>query len=83
VIERVAGRKAVFGNIDAVRFGIHATPEEMSAEVRRQAGIGAQARGFIVSTGSPFPLETNPRMVEALVTAAHSITNQTDINEEK
>ena len=83
VVERVAGRKAVFGNIDAVRFGIHATPEEMSAEVRRQAGIGAQARGFIVSTGSPFPLETNPRMVETLVTAAHSITNQTGINEEK
>jgi uroporphyrinogen-III decarboxylase len=75
VVERVAGRTAVFGNIDAVRFGIHATPEEMSAEVERQAGIGAQAGGFIVSTGSPFPLETNPRMVDTLVTAAHSFTN--------
>jgi len=79
VIECVAGRKAVFGNIDAVRFGIHATAEEMSEEVTRQAGIGAQAHGFIASTGSPFPLETDPRMVDALVTAAHSITPQTDI----
>jgi uroporphyrinogen-III decarboxylase len=78
VIERVAGRKAVFGNIDAVRFGIHATPEEMSAEVRRQAGIGEQARGFIASTGSPFPLETDPHMVDALVTAAHSFSTQAD-----
>jgi uroporphyrinogen-III decarboxylase len=74
LVERVAGRKAVFGNIDAVRFGIHATPEEMSAEVERQARFGAQAHGFVVSTGSPFPLETNPCMVDALVTAAHSFS---------
>jgi hypothetical protein len=74
VIERVGGHTAVFGNIDAVRFGIHATPEEMSAEVERQASIGVQAHGFVASTGSPFPLETNPRMVDALVTAAHSFS---------
>jgi hypothetical protein len=83
VVDRVAGRKAVFGNIDAVRFGIHATPEEMSAEARSQVGIGAQAHGFIVSTGSPFPLETNPTMVDALVTAAHSLTTQADVNKVK
>jgi hypothetical protein len=79
VVERVAGRKAVFGNIDAVQFGIHATPDEMTEEVRRQADIGGQARGFIASTGSPFPLETDPRMVDTLVTAAHSMTNPIDI----
>jgi uroporphyrinogen-III decarboxylase len=76
VIERVAGRAAVFGNIDAVRFGIHATAEEMSAEVERQAGIGEKALGFIVSTGSPFPLDTNPRLIDTLVAAAHSFTIQ-------
>ncbi len=76
VVERVAGRKAVFGNIDAVRFGIHATPEEMLAEVERQAEIGRQARGFIVSTGSPFPLETDPRMIDAMITAAHEYKSQ-------
>ena len=74
VVQRIAGRVAVFGNIDAVQFGINATAEEMSAEVRRQAAIGAQARGFIVGTGSPFPLETNPRVIDALVAAAHSLT---------
>ena len=78
VVERVRGRKAVFGNIDAVRFGIHATPEEMSEEVRRQAGIGEKGRGFIASTGSPFPLETDARMVDALVAAAHSISTQAE-----
>lgn len=83
VVERVAGRKAVFGNIDAVQFGIHATPDEMTAEVRRQEGIGRQAKGFIVSTGSPFPLETKSLMIDTLVTAAHSMTNPMDNNELK
>jgi hypothetical protein len=74
VIRRVAGRAAVFGNIDAVRFGIHTTAEELTAEVIRQAGIGASARGFVVSTGSPFPLDTDPRRIDALVAAAHTLS---------
>jgi uroporphyrinogen-III decarboxylase len=73
VVERVAGRAVVFGNIDAVKFGLHATMDEMAAEVRRQARIGARAMGFVVSTGSPFPLDTNPRLVDTLVTTAHSL----------
>ncbi len=73
VVGRLAGRRTVLGNIDAVRFGPQATAEEMAAEVRRQAEIGARARGFIVSTGSPFPLDTNPRQVDALVAAAHAV----------
>ena len=73
VVERVAGRAAVLGNIDAVRFGLHGTLEDMAAEVKRQARIGAGARGFVVSTGSPFPLDTNPRIVDVLVSTAHSL----------
>lgn len=73
VVRRVGSRVAVLGNIDAVHFGLHASPEEMAAEVRRQAQIGAQTKGFIVSTGSPFPLDSNPRQVDALVMAAHSL----------
>jgi len=72
VVDRVAGRAAVLGNIDAVRFGLHATADEMAAEVRRQAAIGARAKGFIVSTGSPFPLDTNPRLIDTMVETAHS-----------
>jgi uroporphyrinogen-III decarboxylase len=73
VVERVAGRAAVFGNIDAVRFGLHASREELAAEVKRQAQVGAKARGFVVSTGSPFPLDTNPRQVDTLVSTAHAL----------
>jgi hypothetical protein len=73
VVERVGNKVAVLGNIDAVRFGLHATADEMAAEVRRQAGIGARARGFVVSTGSPFQLDTNPRLVDTLVETAHSL----------
>jgi len=74
VVDRVAGRAAVFGNIDAVQFGLHATADEMAAEVRRQAAIGARAKGFVVSTGSPFPLDTNPRLIDTMVETAHSVT---------
>jgi len=74
-VERVAGRAAVLGNIDAVRFGLHATADEMAAEVRRQAAIGARAKGFIISTGSPFPLDTDPRLIDTMVETAHSIAN--------
>ena len=73
VVDRIAGRVAVLGNIDAVRFGLHTRLEEMSAEVRRQARIGARAKGFVVGTGSPFPLDTNPRLIDTLVTTAHSL----------
>lgn len=75
VVDRVAGRAAVFGNIDTVWFGLHATTEEMAAEVRRQIGIGARAKGFVAGTGSPFPLDTHPHLIDALVTAAHAQTD--------
>ena len=73
VVDRVAGRCAVFGNVDAVRFGLNAPLDEMVAEVRRQARIGSRARGFVVSTGSPFPLDTNPRLIDTMAATAHSI----------
>jgi hypothetical protein len=73
VVSRVGERVAVMGNIDAIQYGLYATPEEMAAEVRRQAAIGSRARGFVISTGSPFPLDTNPRMIDQLVVTAHSL----------
>jgi uroporphyrinogen-III decarboxylase len=73
VVDQVGDRVAVLGNIDAIHFGLHASAEEMAAEVRRQASIGARARGFVVSTGSPFPLDTNPRLQDTLVETAHSL----------
>lgn len=76
VVDRVAGRKAIFGNVDAVRFGLHATMEEMAAETRRQIEVGARAQGFVVSTGSPFPLDTNPRLIDTMVATAHALPAQ-------
>ncbi len=73
VVAEVGGRAALFGNIDAIHFGIQSTPEEMAAEVRRQCRIGAGAGGFIAGTGSPFPLETDPAMIDVLVEAAHGV----------
>jgi hypothetical protein len=72
VVQRVRGRAAVFGNIDAVKYGLNTPLEEMAAEVRRQARIGTQAQGFVISTGSPFPLDTNPRLIDTMVHTAHS-----------
>jgi len=48
----------------------------MAAEVKRQIRIGARAKGFVVSTGSPFPLDTNPRLIDTLVATAHSCGTQ-------
>lgn len=72
VVEGVAGGAAVFGNIDTIHFGLKSTPEEMAAEVKRQCQVGARAGGFIAGTGSPFPLETDPAMIDVLVDSAHA-----------
>jgi hypothetical protein len=79
VVAGVDGRKIVFGNIDAVQYGLHAGMDAMTAEVRRQAAAGRLARGFVVSTGSPFPLDTNPRLVDTLVETAHQIPASAEI----
>jgi uroporphyrinogen-III decarboxylase len=72
VVERVDGRAAVLGNIDAVRYGPGATLEEMAAEAKRQLRIGQRAKGFMLSTGSPFPLDTNPRLIDSMIATAHA-----------
>jgi hypothetical protein len=72
VVERIGARTVVFGNIDAVKYGIRAPADEITAEVGRQARAGLRAKGFVVSTGSPFPLDTNPRRIDMLVAAAHA-----------
>jgi len=73
IVRGVDGRVAVFGNIDAIQYGLHASLDEVAGEVRRQVSIGAQAKGFVVSTGSPFPLDSNPRVIDTLVKTAHAL----------
>ena len=72
VVRQVAGRVAVLGNIDAVRYGPNATLEEMAAEAKRQLRLGQGAQGFMLSTGSPFPLDTNPRLIDTMIATAHA-----------
>ncbi len=76
VVRRVGGRVAVLGNIDAIRYGRNASLEDMAAEAKRQLGIGRQAKGFLLSTGSPFPLDTNPRLVDTMVATAHAFDSR-------
>jgi len=77
VVRQVAGRVAVLGNIDAVRYGQNASLEDMAVEANRQLRIGQDAQGFLLSTGSPFPLDTNPRLIDTMVATAHAFTSHT------
>jgi len=72
VIRQVGDRVAVLGNIDAVRYGQNASLEDMAAEANRQLAIGQDAQGFFLSTGSPFPLDTNPRLIDTMIATAHA-----------
>lgn len=72
VVEALGQSKCIWGNIDAVAFGLHANPEQVRAEVLRQIEAGRKARGFIVSTGSPLPLHSPMKNVAALIETAHS-----------
>jgi len=77
VVRLVAGRVAVLGNIDAVRYGQNASLENMAAEANRQLRIGQDAHGFLLSTGSPFPLDTNPRLIDTMIATAHAFVSHT------
>jgi len=77
VVKQIAGRVAVLGNIDAVRYGQNASLEDMAAEANRQLRIGQNAQGFLLSTGSPFPLDTNPRLIDTMIDTAHAFASQT------
>jgi uroporphyrinogen-III decarboxylase len=78
VVRQVAGRVAILGNIDAVRYGQNASLEDMAVEANRQLRIGQDAQGFLLSTGSPFPLDTNPRLVDTMIATAHAFASYTN-----
>ncbi len=72
IVEKVGHDKCVFGNVDAPLFGVHAGKEQIETEVRRQVEAGKKAKGFVVSTGSPYPLNSPTTNIDALTAAAHS-----------
>ncbi len=72
VVERIGDSKGVFGNVDAPLFGVHARRDQIEEEVKRQVDAGRKAKGFVVSTGSPYPLDSPIKNIDALIAAAHS-----------
>ena len=72
IVEKAGTEKCIFGNIDAPFYGLQASRDQIEAEVRRQITAGIKGKGFVVSTGSPMPLETPPENIDALVAAAHA-----------
>ena len=77
VVRQVDGRAAILGNIDAVRYGQNASLEDIAVEAKRQLRIGQDAQGFLLSTGSPFPLDTNPRLIDTMIATAHTFAPHT------
>jgi uroporphyrinogen-III decarboxylase len=74
IVDRVGPDKCVFGNIDAPYHGLHASADAVKAEVERQIRAGQRAGGFVVSTGSPLPLETPAERIGMIIAAAHAHT---------
>jgi uroporphyrinogen-III decarboxylase len=73
-LEKIAscleGRTALFGNTDATQV-----KEWDGHELNRQLGLqyeaGKNAKGFVFSTGSPFPLDTPQHKVENFIQRCH------------
>jgi uroporphyrinogen-III decarboxylase len=72
VVAMAGSEKCIFGNIDAPYYGLHATVDEIVAEVCRQIEAGLGAKGFVVSTGSPLPLQTPIQNIDSIVRASHA-----------
>ncbi|MBI5115761.1 hypothetical protein HZA56_04765 [Candidatus Poribacteria bacterium] len=72
IVRQAGSHKCIFGNIDAPYYGLHASDNEARHEVRRQIEIGSRAKGFVVSTGSPLPLDTPLSRIDAMISAAHA-----------
>ena len=69
--ERLGGRLCLFGNLDSLELLREGSPEQVRAEVLRQAaGAGG---GFVVANGSPLAPGTPEANVHALIAAAREL----------
>jgi uroporphyrinogen-III decarboxylase len=54
VADRMRGRMALLGNVDAIGLMEHGSDDDLAAEIARQCEAGRRNRGrFVVSLGSP------------------------------
>lgn len=70
VIAQASGTCCIFGNVDAVQVMSEGTREAIEAEVKRQLRFGKQAKGFVLSQGSPFTLDTPPERIGWFISCA-------------
>jgi len=74
VVDRVEGRCAVLGNLDAIDLLAHATEQQLRAEIARQMAAGRRnGRRFVISLGSPVTPETPVSRVRLYCDLAHEL----------
>ena len=73
-VERVGGRCALLGNLDAIDLLPHATEEALAAEIRRQIAAGRRNGGrFVMSPGSPVTPGTSVERVRTYCRLARAL----------
>ncbi|HUT20380.1 MAG TPA: uroporphyrinogen decarboxylase family protein [Anaerolineae bacterium] len=74
VVERVGGRMAVLGNLDAIRLLPHVDEEVLRAEIARQIAAGRRnGSRFIMSLGSPVTPQTSAERVRQYCELVHEL----------
>jgi uroporphyrinogen-III decarboxylase len=74
VVERVQGRCAVLGNLDAMNLLPNASEEQLRAEISRQIAAGRRnGSRFIMSLGSPVTPETPVKRVRLYCDLVHEL----------
>lgn len=74
VVDRVAGRAAVLGNLDAINLLPDASEDELAAEISRQIAAGRRNGGrFIMSTGSPVTPGTSLSRIRLYCDLVHKL----------
>jgi hypothetical protein len=74
VVQRVRGRCAVLGNLDAIELLPHASEDELRAEIQRQVAAGRRnGSRFVMSLGSPVTPGTPVSKVRLYCDLAHEL----------
>ncbi len=69
VAQKLLPKICLDGNIKSLSF-IEATPAEILKESRKLLDLFAERGGYILSSGCEIPPESNPKNVEAMVSAS-------------
>ena len=74
VVDRVQGRLAVLGNLDAIGLLENGSEAELRAEIARQIRAGRRnGSRFVMSTGSPVTPGTSPDRVRLYTDLVHEL----------